>query len=136
MSPAEDVVFHVGDALVARVAAERAAAVPGVAGLRGDLAGTLLGLAGSALGRRPPTPGVVARVDGRQAAVEVNVVTRIGHNCRDLAQAVQREVAAAVRSRTGLETLVRVTVVEVLLDGPDQRPVSTQSPQVPRPGAR
>jgi uncharacterized alkaline shock family protein YloU len=48
--------------------------------------------------------------------VSVAVVTRLGHNCRDLAQAVQREVAAELASYTGLSTVVTVTIVEILLD--------------------
>ena len=61
-------------------------------------------------------PVVGARVDGRQAEVTLSVVTRLGFNCRDLARAVQREVGEAVRAYTGLDTLMRVTVVEVLID--------------------
>jgi uncharacterized alkaline shock family protein YloU len=112
------VVFHVGENLVARVAARRAREVAGVVGLRGDLAQALLGLAGSVLGhtRDPATDGVSARVDGARAEVTLSVVTRLGFNCRDLAQAVQREVADAVSAYTGLDVLVRVTVVDVLLD--------------------
>lgn len=128
--------FHVGDGVVARVAAEAATGVPGVVALRTDLAGTLLGLAGAVLGTTR-APVVAARVDGTQAEVSIDVVTRLGFNCRDLARAVQREVSAAVAQYTGLETLVRVTVVDVLLDGAaPQRATSTQSPQVPPPGAR
>jgi uncharacterized alkaline shock family protein YloU len=48
----------------------------------------------------------------------VTIVTRLGHNCRDLAQAVQREVAAGVRDYTGLDALVTVTVADVFLDRP------------------
>ncbi|MGE0844501.1 MAG: Asp23/Gls24 family envelope stress response protein [Candidatus Nanopelagicales bacterium] len=115
MSDEPETTYRPGDALVARVAAEAAAGVPGVVALRTDLAGTLLGLAGQVLGTtRAPVVG--ARVDGRQAEVTLSVVTRLGFNCRDLARAVQREVAEAVRAYTGLDTLVRVTVVEVLID--------------------
>lgn len=115
MSGEPETTFRAGDALVARIAAETAAGVPGVVALRTDLAGTLLGLAGQVLGtKRAPVVG--ARVDGRQAEVTLSVVTRLGVNCRDLARAVQVEVAAAVRAYTGLDTLVRVTVVDVLID--------------------
>jgi uncharacterized alkaline shock family protein YloU len=112
---APETTFRAGDALLARVAAEAAAAVPGVVALRTDLAGTLLGLAGQVLGTRR-APVVSARVDGGQAEVSLSVVTRLGFNCRDLAVAVQREVGEAVRAYTGLDTLVRVTVVDVLID--------------------
>jgi uncharacterized alkaline shock family protein YloU len=88
--------FHVADAVVARVAELRARQVPGVVALRPG--------------------GTGAAVHGDSADVTVAVVTRLGHNCRDLAQAVQREVAAEVARFTGLATVVAVTIVEILLD--------------------
>jgi uncharacterized alkaline shock family protein YloU len=111
--------MHVGDPVVARVAARRARQVPGVVALRADLAQALLGIAGSVLGQQQswlPADGVSAAVHGRSAEVSVTIVTRLGHNCRDLAQALQREVAAEVAAYTGLDVLVRVTVADVLLD--------------------
>jgi uncharacterized alkaline shock family protein YloU len=114
-----DVRVHVGDAVVARVAARSARGVPGVVALRGDLPQTLLGVGRSVLGQEDgplPADGVGAAVDGDGATVSVTVVTRLGHNCRDLAQAVQRAVAADVAAYTGLDVLVTVTVADVLLD--------------------
>lgn len=111
--------MHVGDAVVARVAARRARQVAGVVALRPDLAQALLGVAGTLLGQDRswlPADGVTATVHGGTVDVSVTVVTRLGHNCRDLAQAVQREVAAEVRSYTGLDARVTVTVADVLLD--------------------
>ena len=110
---------HVGDAVVARVAAHHARRVPGVVALRADLAQALLGIDGTVLGQDRswlPTDGVTATVHGSSADVRVTVVTRLGHNCRDLAQAVQHQVAAGVRDYTGLDVLVTVTVAGVLLD--------------------
>lgn len=110
---------RIGDPVVARVAARRARRVPGVVALQADLAQALLGIAGSVLGQdrpRLPTDGVSATVQGGSAEVSVTVVARLGHNCRDLVQAVQREVAAEVSAYTGLEVLVTVTVAEILLD--------------------
>lgn len=120
--PVPPVRLHVGDAVVARVAAQRARRVSGVVALRADLTQALLGLADSVL--RPdrdrtstlPADGVHAWVHGGSAEVSITLATRLGHNCRDLAQAVQREVATEVRAYTGLDVLVRVTVAEVLLD--------------------
>jgi uncharacterized alkaline shock family protein YloU len=116
-----DVRVHVGDAVVARVAAERARRVPGVVALRADLTQTLLGLAGSVLhpDRAAGTlsaDGVQAQVHGTSADVTVTLATRLGHNCRDLAQQVQVAVAAEIRAYTGLDATVRVTVADVLLD--------------------
>jgi len=114
-----DVRMHVGDAVVARVAAHHARRVPGVVALRADLAQALLGVAGAVLGQDRswlPADGVTATVHGASAEVTVTIVTRLGHNCRDLAQAVQRDVAAGVRAYTGLDALVTVTVADVLLN--------------------
>jgi uncharacterized alkaline shock family protein YloU len=112
---------RVGDVVVARVAAERARRVPGVVALRADLTQALLGLAGSVLHRDRsagalPTDGVHAQVHGTQADVTITLATRLGHNCRDLAQQVQVAVAEEVRAYTGLDTVVRVVVADVLLD--------------------
>ena len=115
----EPVVLHIGDSAVARIAEQRARRVPGVVALRADLAQALLGVAGSVLGpdrHRRPTDGVSAAVHGPSAEISVTIATRLGHNCRDLAHAVQREVTAAVAEQTGLDVLVRVTVAEILLD--------------------
>jgi uncharacterized alkaline shock family protein YloU len=114
-----EVRLRIGDSAVARIAARRAALVPGVVGLRADLAQALLGVAGSVLGRdrsRLPTDGVNAVVHEGSAAVSVTVVTRLGHNCRDVAQAVQQQVAAEVAAQTGLTVTVSVTIADVLLD--------------------
>ncbi|MHA6784640.1 Asp23/Gls24 family envelope stress response protein [Pseudonocardia saturnea] len=124
MSDSPPVRLHVGAAVVARVAAHRARRVPGVAALQADLAQALLGLAGSAISHRLghpdhgtlPADGVHAAVQDGTAEVSITLATRLGHNCRDLAQAVQREVAAEVHAYTGLDVVVRVTVAEVLLD--------------------
>lgn len=110
---------RIGDAVVARVAARRARAVPGVVALRADLAQVLLGIAGTALGHDTdplPRAGVSATVDGATARVLVTVVTRLGHNCRDLAREVQVAVAEEVAAYTGLRAVVTVTVADVLLE--------------------
>jgi uncharacterized alkaline shock family protein YloU len=113
-----DVRLNVGDSAVARIAARRAARVPGVVALRADLAQTLVGVAGSVLGQdrsRLPTDGVNAVVRGQEAEVSITIATRLGHNCRDLCRTVQQEVAAEVAAQTGLAVTVRVTIVDVLL---------------------
>ena len=112
--------MHVGDAVVARVAARRARRVPGVVALRADLAQALLGLAEGVLrpdrGDTLPADGVHAAVHGDTADVSITLATRLGHNCRDLAREVQREVAEELLAYTGLRVTVQVTVAEVLLD--------------------
>lgn len=109
--------LHVAEAAVASIAAAAARSVPGVVALRPDLARALLGAAGSLLGRASSaSDGVDAAVHGEEAEVTVTIATRLGHNCRDLAAAVQEAVALAVTEQSGLAARVRVVVVEVLLD--------------------
>lgn len=111
--------FHVADNVVARVAAQCTQRVPGVVGLRADLAQALLGIANQVLGSQKtalPADGVSAVVNGTAAEVSITLVTRLGHNCRDLAQAVQRSVMAEVSAYTGLDPLVRVTIADVILE--------------------
>lgn len=112
--------LHVDERAVASIAADAARRVPGVVALRPALARALVGLAGSMLGGpRSASDGVdVAVVDeegASTAAVTVTVATRLGHNCRDLAAAVQQAVTLAVSEQTGLAAHVQVTVAEVLL---------------------
>ncbi len=110
---------HVGDAVLAKVAAHTARGMPGVVALRADLAQALLGIADAVLGQEGswlPADGVSVGGDAGSVEVSVTIVTRLGHNCRDLIGSVQREVAAAVAAYTGLDVAVSVTVAEVLLD--------------------
>ena len=103
--PTPPVRVHVADAAVARVAG-RAPAVPGVVALRADLRQTLLGIAGSVLG---PSAAAArrrgaARGAGRIVQVALTVVTRLGHNCRDLAAGRAARGAAEIVGYTGLPT--------------------------------
>ena len=83
-----DVRLHVADAAIASVAAAAARAVPGVLAPRADVAPEL---------------------------VRVAIVTRLGDNCRDMAEAVQRNVTRTLVEQTGQTAQVEVTVAEVLL---------------------
>jgi uncharacterized alkaline shock family protein YloU len=111
--------IRISDTLVARVAAQCALRTPGVVALHADLGQALLGIVGSVLGpdtMQPPPAGASADVGNGTVAVRVTVATRIGHNCRDLAQALQRDVGAEVAAYTGLAPVVTVTIAEILLD--------------------
>jgi uncharacterized alkaline shock family protein YloU len=111
--------IRVTDALVARVAAHAARTVTGVTGLSPDPGPTLRIPGGPVLGPdalRPPPPGAGAVVQDGSAEIALTVRTRLGYNCRDLAVEVQRSVAAAVHSYTGLAAVVTVTIAEIALD--------------------
>lgn len=112
--------LHVSDLAVARVAARRARAVPGVTTLLGDLQQMLLGLAADWLPHDPVPEelrvrGVVATVQDGGAEVRVTVGVRFGTPCAELAARVRDEVAAEVTAVTGLPARVRVTVAGVAL---------------------
>jgi uncharacterized alkaline shock family protein YloU len=124
----EPVRLVVADAAVARIAAISAARVPGVVALRADLGQALLGIATAALGSRGPAEGATAAVDGAHADVSVTVVTRLGHNCLDVVQAVQRAVATDVTAITGLSAQVRVTIADIALDQPHSERIVSRPP--------
>ncbi|MEJ8279044.1 Asp23/Gls24 family envelope stress response protein [Pseudonocardia spirodelae] len=112
----------VSDLAVARVAARRARAVPGVAVLMGDVTQTLLGLAADWLPRDPVPEelrlhGLVASVQDGRAEIRVTVGVRFGVQCAELAEQVRREVAEEVARVCGLPARVRVTVADIVLPG-------------------
>lgn len=115
-TPPPAVRLQVGDAAVAAIAAAAARPVPGVVALRADLARPAQGLVSSASRRPSAVQGVAAVVVDDAAEVAVAVVTRLGHNCRDLAAAVQQAVTRLLVEQTGLTVRVQVTVAEVLLE--------------------
>jgi uncharacterized alkaline shock family protein YloU len=85
------VTLHVADAALVSIATATAGAVPGVLGLRAD---------------RSPRLGSLVRV---------RIVVRMGDNCRDVAEAVQRAVTHTLAEQAGQTVTVEVTVAEVLL---------------------
>ena len=82
------VTLHVADAAVTSVAAAAARQVPGVVAARADLAAEL---------------------------VRVRIAVRLGDNCRDVAEAVQRGVTHTLAELAGRTALVEVTVAELVL---------------------
>ena len=83
----QKVTLHLADTARASMAAAAARAVPGVAAARADLAAPL---------------------------VRVTVAVRLGDNCRDLAEAVQRAVTHMLAELTGQTAPVEVLVAEVV----------------------
>ncbi len=82
------VTLHVANAAVTSVAAAAARQVPGVVAARADLAAEL---------------------------VRVRIAVRLGDNCRDVAEAVQRGVTHTLAELAGRTALVEVTVAELVL---------------------
>jgi len=80
------------------------------------LAGTLLGPAPQG-DPRLSTDGVTIEVDPNGLAhIEIAAVTRLGHNCRDVAEAVQQQVTSQVRAHTGRTAVVTVTITDIDLN--------------------
>jgi uncharacterized alkaline shock family protein YloU len=82
------VTLHVADTAVTSIAAAAARAVPGVAAARADLV--------------PPL-------------VRVTIAVRLGDNCRDVAEAVQRGVTHTLAELAARTAQVEVTVAEIIL---------------------
>jgi len=85
------VTLHVADAALVSIATATARGVTGVLGLRGD---------------RSP------RVE---SLVRVRIIVRLGDNCRDVAEAVQRGATQTLAELAGRTALVEVTVAELVL---------------------
>ena len=83
-----DVALHVADAAVASIAAAAARGVPGVVAARADLAAEL---------------------------VRVTIAVRLGDNCREAAEAVQRRVTHTLAELAARTAQVEVTVAEIIL---------------------
>ena len=82
------VTLHVADAALAALAAAAARRVPGVVRTRDALAAEL---------------------------VRVTISVRLGDNCRDVAEAVQRGATQTLAELAGRTALVEVTVAELVL---------------------
>lgn len=113
--------LHVSDTVVARVAAYHARQVPGVRRLCPDLAQSMTSIATRLFpprvgAHRMPTDGVSATVEDSRAEISITLVTQWGHNCRDIAEQVQDQVAEQVRGYTGLPATVAVTITDVDYD--------------------
>jgi uncharacterized alkaline shock family protein YloU len=114
--------LHISDTVVARVAAYHAYQVPGVLRLRPDLAQSMASIATRLFPPREgehriPTDGVTATVEDNRAEISIALVTRWGHNCRDIAEQVQDHVAEHVHSYTGLPATVSITITDVDYNG-------------------
>src|SRR5690606_41224468 len=112
--------IRVADEVVEKIAALATREVPGVAGLGGE----------PEPGREPddapaeaedarPSPGVRARVEDRQVAIDVTIVVEYGRVILDVANEVKINVARAVSRMVGLRVVeVNVTVEDVRMPGP------------------
>ncbi|HZA15370.1 MAG TPA: Asp23/Gls24 family envelope stress response protein [Pseudonocardiaceae bacterium] len=113
--------LHVSDTVVARVAAYHACRVPGVFRLRPNLAQSMASIATRLFPPRDgehriPTDGVTAVIEDGHAEISIVLITRWGHNCRDIAEQVQAQVAEEVHSYTGLPATVTITITDVSYD--------------------
>lgn len=110
---------HVADTVIAKIAAYYTRKVPGVFALQPDLTQTVLGFAGWMLGSHQDgdsalsTDGVDVDVDGQTAQIQISLITRLGYNCRDIAEAIQQQVTGQVATHTGLIATVSVTITDI-----------------------
>ncbi|ABS03084.1 Asp23/Gls24 family envelope stress response protein [Kineococcus radiotolerans] len=110
------------DAVVARIVALAAAAVPGVHSL-GDATARPAAVARRPVPETVPEPGVRVAVGCRRVAVDLDVTVEYGTPVAALADRVRAEVAAAVRRMTDLE----VSEVHLAVSGVE-RPATPAGP--------
>jgi uncharacterized alkaline shock family protein YloU len=124
--PAGETAPHVAGTVVARIAGYYARQTPGVAALQADLRGSILGLADRVFGRdnNPAlsAEGVHVAIDGQTARIEITAVTRLGYNCRTVAETIQQEVATQIAAHTDLAATVAVTIIDIALDHTVEEP--------------
>lgn len=93
--------IKIADEVVTIIAGLAATEVEGVAGMSGGLAGGIAEL----LGKRSFSKGVKVEVGDKEAAVDLFLVVNYGVSIRDVALNVQRNVARAISSMTGLNVV-------------------------------
>ncbi|HET7474488.1 MAG TPA: Asp23/Gls24 family envelope stress response protein [Dermatophilaceae bacterium] len=108
----------IADAVVAKIAGIAAGEVNGVHALGGGTARAVGALRERIPGARTNhSQGVAVEVGERQAAVDVQLVADYGVSIADLAQAIRRNIIAAVERMTGLEvTEVNIEVQDVFVE--------------------
>jgi len=91
----------IADEVVAIIAGLAATEVEGVAGMSGGLAGGIAEL----LGKKNLSKGVKVEVGDKEAAVDLYLVVNYGVSIPEVALNVQRNVARAITSMTGLDVV-------------------------------
>lgn len=92
---------RIADEVVAIIAGLAATEIEGVAGMSGGLAGGIAEL----LGKRNLSKGVKVEVGDRESAVDLFLVVDYGVSIPEVALSVQRNVARAIGSMTGLNVV-------------------------------
>ncbi|QGU02895.1 Alkaline shock protein 23 [Corynebacterium kalinowskii] len=108
---------HIEDTVVSKIAGMAAREVSGVHALGGGTARMVGALRETIPGSRTNMhQGVSVEVGETQAAVDVSIVAEYGVAIHELAEAIRRNVIAAIERMTGLEvTEVNITVHDIHL---------------------
>lgn len=119
----------IADTVVAKIAGIAAREVSGVHELGGGTARAVGALRERIPGSRTNfSQGVAVEVGERQAAVDVQLVADYGVSIADLAQAIRRNVVAAIERMTSLQvTEVNIDVQDVFLESETQDQEQDQS---------
>jgi uncharacterized alkaline shock family protein YloU len=119
----------IADTVVAKIAGIAAREVSGVHELGGGTARAVGALRERIPGSRTNySQGVAVEVGERQAAVDVQLVADYGVSIADLAQAIRRNVVAAIERMTSLQvTEVNIEVQDVFLESETQDQDQDQS---------
>jgi uncharacterized alkaline shock family protein YloU len=131
-------ITRIEDVVVGKIAALAAREVSGVHSLGGG-AGRMVGalresFAGPVAGPHGVQHGVHVEVGEHQVVVEVSIVAEYGVAIHDLAEAIRRNIIAAIERMTGMEvTEVNITVHDVHLDtGHEEDPDVQHAEHTPR----
>lgn len=114
-------ITRIEDIVVGKIAALATREVSGVHSLGGS-AGRMVGalresFAGPATGHHSVQHGVHVEIGEHQVVVDVSIVAEYGVAIHELAEAIRRNIIAAIERMTGMEvTEVNITVHDVHLD--------------------
>ena len=101
--------IRIADDVVATIAAMAAMEIEGVVDMSGGVTSNITGI----LGMKNSSKGVKLETDGKDARIDLYLITRFGIRLPILANEVQRRVKSSVEEMTGLN----VTAVNIHIQG-------------------
>ena len=101
--------IRIADDVVATIAAMAAMEIEGVVDMSGGVTSNMTGI----LGMKNSSKGVKLETDGKDASIDLYLITRFGIRLPILANEVQRRVKSSVEEMTGLN----VTAVNIHIQG-------------------
>ena len=104
--------INISEDVIAVIAGNAISEVEGIAAFSNTSGADLSDL----IGKKPAAKGIRVSFEQENVCVDISVMLRYGASITGVAEKVQRAVAAAVESMTGLKSSVNVHVTGVLFD--------------------